>query len=98
MTNKPDETLIETNEEFAETFKGYSTFTEIDNPILRAFNQWNILSTMTQNGLDAIGLEYIAQLPREHQFSLAEMCQYIKKHGLEETKRSIFYANNKKAA
>jgi hypothetical protein len=73
----------------AEEFKGYSTFTEIGNRMLRAFNQWNVLAGMHENKLDHIGVEYINNLPQTDRVSLAIVTQYIRTKGLDETKREL---------
>lgn len=70
--------------------KGYSLFSDVENKTLRAFNQYNILSNMHENKLDALGTEYINALPMEDRYRLMMMVQYIKLKGLEETKREIF--------
>jgi hypothetical protein len=72
-------------------FKGYSLFTEVENKMLRAFNQWNVISNLTQNGLKELGAEYIDQLPQADKVGLTIISTYIKMKGLEETKREIFY-------
>lgn len=70
--------------------KGYSLFSDVENKTLRAYNQYNILSNMHENKLDALGTEYINALPLEDRYRLMMMVQYIKLKGLEETKREIF--------
>lgn len=77
------------NELIVEEFKGYSTFTEVSNRMLRAYNQWNVLTNMHENGLDALGEEYIANLPKMDKVGLAIIINYIRNKGLEETKREL---------
>lgn len=93
MTNQP---MMNEEVDIAEQHKGYSTFGEVGNKTLRAYNQYNVLCNMHENGLDALGTEYIETLPVEDRYRLMMMVQYIKMKGLEETKREIFF--NKKAA
>lgn len=78
-----------TTDVIAEEFKGYSTFTEITDRMLRAYNQWNVLSNMRENDLNTLGQEYIANLPKADKVGLAIITMYIQKNGLEETKREI---------
>lgn len=70
-------------------FKGYSLFTEIENKMLRAYNQWNIVSNLTQNGLKELAYEYVENLPKEDKVGLTIISTYIKMKGLEETKHEI---------
>ena len=70
-------------------FKGYSLFTEIENKMLRAYNQWNVVSNLTQNGLKELAYEYLENLPKEDKVGLTIISTYIKMKGLEETKREI---------
>lgn len=77
------------NELIVEEFKGYSTFVEITNRMLRAYNQYNVLVNMHENKLDELGKEYIANLPQLDRVGLAIITKYIQAHGLEETKREL---------
>ena len=72
-------------------FKGYSLFSEIENKMLRAYNQWNVVSNLTQNGLIELANEYLGNLPAADKVGLTIISTYIKMKGLEETKREIFY-------
>lgn len=70
-------------------FKGYSLFSEIENKMLRAYNQWNVMSNLVQNKLTDIADGYLAALPDEDRVGLSIITTYIKMKGLEETKREI---------
>lgn len=70
-------------------FKGYSLFTEIENKMFRAYNQWNVVSNLTQNGLIELANEYLGNLPKQDKVGLTIISTYIKMKGLEETKREI---------
>ena len=70
-------------------FKGYSLFSEIENKMLRAYNQWNVISNMTQNGYKELAYDYLNTLPQEDKVGLTIITTYIKMKGLEETKREI---------
>lgn len=87
MTTANDNYVIDEN---GASYKGYSLFDTVDDKVLQAFNRWNVLSNMTQNGMDHIGLEYIEQLGEYDRMRLAMMAEYIKRKGVEETKREIF--------
>lgn len=82
------------DEPIAQAHKGYSLFVEVEDKIIQAFNRWNVLSNLTQNNLDHIGLEYLDQLDNTDKMRLALMSEYIKRKGLEETKREIFVRNS----
>jgi hypothetical protein len=70
-------------------FKGYSLFSEIENKMLRAYNQWNVVSNLTQNGLKELASNYLDVLPKEDKVGLSIITTYIQMKGLEETKREI---------
>ena len=70
-------------------FKGYSLFSEIENKMLRAYNQWNVISNMTQNGYKELAYDYLNTLTQEDKVGLTIITTYIKMKGLEETKREI---------
>jgi hypothetical protein len=78
-----------TNEFIAEEFKGYSTFVEIDSPLLRAYNQYTVLSNMRENRLYQLMTEYIDKIGDEARLGLMVITEYIKAKGLEETKREL---------
>lgn len=73
----------------AEDYKGYSTFVEVKDVTLRAFNQWNILSNMRENKLFQLMEDYISNLPKTDRVGLLIVSEYISKKGLEETKREL---------
>lgn len=73
----------------AEEFKGYSTFVEIDNRMLRAFNQWNVLSNMKENKLFQLMEDYINNLKASDRVGLMIVTEYIRAKGLEETRREL---------
>ena len=73
----------------AEEFKGYSTFVEVDNRMLRAFNQWNVLSNMKENKLFQLMEDYINNLKKSDRVGLMIVTEYIRAKGLEETRREL---------
>lgn len=75
--------------EIAEEFKGYSTFVEIENKMLKAYNQWNVLSNMKENKLFVLMEEYLAYLPKIDKLALGIITTYIQMKGLDETKREL---------
>lgn len=77
--------------EIAETYKGYSTFIEVTDRTLRAFNQWNVLNSMKDSKLFQLMEEYMDFLPKDDKLGLMVIAEYIKAKGIEETKREIFY-------
>ena len=75
--------------EIAETYKGYSTFIEVANRSLRAFNQWNVLNSMRDNKLFQLMEDYMDFLSKDDKLGLMVIAEYIKAKGLEETKREL---------
>jgi hypothetical protein len=75
--------------DIAETFKGYSTFIEVENRMLRAYNQWSVLSNMKESKLYQFMEDYINKLSKEDRLGLHIISEYIKAKGLEETKREL---------
>lgn len=78
--------------EIAESFKGYSTFIEVGNKTLRAYNQWSVLASMRENKLFQLMEDYIQHISKEDRLGLMVMSEYIKAKGLEETKRELVYS------
>lgn len=77
------------NELIAEEHMGYSLFVEVENRMLKAFNQWNVLSNMRENNLLGVMESYINKLSKEDQLGLAIITEYIRQKGLEETRREL---------
>lgn len=80
------------NDAIVQEFKGYSTFVEIESPLLRSFNQWQLLNNLKENKLFQLMEEYVNNLPKSDQFALLITSEYIKEKGLEETKRELIRA------
>lgn len=72
-----------------EIVKGYSTFQEIENNMLRAYNQYNVLTNLRENKLLGVMEEYINSLSKTDRIGLALIVEYINAKGIEETKREI---------
>ena len=81
--------MIDNNIDIAETFKGYSTFIEVENRMLRAYNQWTVLFNMRESKLYQFMEDYINKLSKEDRLGLHIISEYIKEKGLEETKREL---------
>lgn len=77
------------NEFIAEEFKGYSTFIEIDNPMLKAYNQYNVLSNMRENKLFQLMEDYLGYIGNEARMGLYIITEYIRAKGVEETRREL---------
>lgn len=77
------------NELIAEEFKGYSTFIEINNPMLKACNQYNVLSNMRENKLFQLMEDYLAYIGHEARMGLYIITEYIRAKGVEETRREL---------
>jgi hypothetical protein len=77
------------NEFIVEEFKGYSTFVEITNPMLKAYNQYNVLSNMREAKLFQLMEDYLANLTQEARVGLYIITEYIRAKGIEETKREL---------
>lgn len=83
-------TLNNANDNANEALSFYSTFDEIDDRKLRAFNQYNVLANMAEQGFNGLGMDYLNSLSPTDRMSLAFLAEYIKRKGIEETRREIF--------
>lgn len=68
---------------------GYSTFQDVEQPMLRAWNQYNVLTNLKGASLDDVGLKYLNSLSPRDRMALMVMIEYINVKGVEETKREI---------
>lgn len=73
-------------------FKGYSTFIELEDPILRSYNQWTVLYNLKNNKLFQLMEDYLLNLPKEDRAAVGNMGWRIKREGLEEVKRQMTLA------
>lgn len=80
-----------TTEFIAEEFKGYSLFVEIEEPMLKAYNQWTVLNNMRENKLFQLMEDYINKLKNSDKIGLMVIAEYITAKGLEETKRELTF-------
>lgn len=67
----------------------YSSFNEIDNSILRAWNRFNVMLNMMERfGKQSdIEREYFHQFTIDDQITIAEMALDVADYGYEETRR-----------
>lgn len=77
------------NELIAEEFKGYSTFVEVENKMLKAYNQYNVLSNMREAKLFQLMEDYLAHIGNEARIGLYVITEYIRAKGIEETRREL---------
>lgn len=77
------------NELIVEEFKGYSTFVEVENKMLKAYNQYNVLSNMREAKLFQLMEDYLAYIGNEARIGLYVITEYIRAKGIEETKREL---------
>jgi len=75
--------------EFATEVRGFSTFQDVDNRVLRGWNQYNVLSNMHTSNMDAVGEEYLESLSKGDKLYLYIITEYVKEHGREATGREI---------
>lgn len=76
-------------------FKGYSTFDEIKNPVLRTWNRMNIIFNMKESFKDNnMVTRYMQKFSREDQLAIGFLAIKIKKNGYENTRREIIRNNN----
>lgn len=75
-----------------EEFKGYSTFIELEDKSLRAYNQWTVLYNLKNNKLFQLMEDYLHNLPKEDKAAVGNMGWRIKREGLEEVKRQMTLA------
>ena len=76
-----------------EEFKGYSTFVEIEAPMLKAYNQYITLSNMRESKLLQLSEDYYNNLKNSDKLGLMFISEYIREKGLEETKRELILAS-----
>jgi hypothetical protein len=76
-------------------FKGYPTFDEIKNPILRNWNRLNVIFNMKEflKNNDMV-TRYMKKFDKTDQIAIGRLAIEIKKNGYENTRRSIIRANN----
>ena len=72
-------------------FKGYSTFVEVANPTLKAYNQWSVLSNLKEARLFQLMEDYLDNLPRSDVLGIQIISEYINHHGLDETRRELTF-------
>lgn len=73
----------------AEEYKGYSTFAEVENLTLRAYNQYMVLRNMGESKLLQLQEEYLNNLNVKDKLRLMAISYFIKQHGVEETQRQL---------
>lgn len=78
-----------TNDNVAVEFGGYSTFQDVDDRKLRAWNQYNVLCNLNESKLDDVGAKYISLLTIEDRVALVVIIEYVNIRGYDETKRQV---------
>jgi hypothetical protein len=76
-------------------YNGYSTFDEISNATLRAWNRLNVvfnIKEILRN--NAMAVNYVKQFDKKDQIAIAVLAVKITKNGYENTRREIMKANN----
>lgn len=81
------------SDNYATEVAGMSTFQDINTPMLRAWNQYNVLTNIKEANLDGVGEKYISSLSKTDRMALIVIIEYVRAKGYEETKREII-ANN----
>lgn len=92
MSNNDNIVAVASATSIAEEFKGYSTFIELEDPILRSYNQWTVLYNLKNNKLFQLMEDYLLNLPKEDKAAVGNMGWRIKREGLEEVKRQMTLA------
>lgn len=70
-------------------FKGYSTFDEIQNPIVKAWNRLNTIYNMKEQGGNAIALKYAAKFDKFERIQILTLSLAVAKDGYENVRRMI---------
>lgn len=75
-------------------FNGYSLFTEVRNPVIRAYNRANTyLNIKDRHGIE-VGKKYLKKFDRNGQLGIYSIMHRIFIDGYEQTRRNIMRANN----
>jgi len=70
-------------------FKGYSSFTEVKNPVLRAWNRLNTIYNMKEQGGNGLALRYAKQFNKAETLQIYVMGLEVKNKGYENVRREI---------
>jgi hypothetical protein len=91
LQNNVDKVLTMTNEPnvIAESFKGYSTFIEVENVLLRAYNQYMTLRNLVENKLFQLSEDYYLNLSTGDRLRLLVIKESFAIKGEAETKRQL---------
>lgn len=89
--------MILNNFEYSE-FHGYSLFTDVINPTIRAWNRANTVYNIKERHGDTVASNYVAKFPKLEQAAIYSTMITVAKDGYENVRRSIFREANAKDA
>lgn len=85
--------------DFAYTeFNGYSLFTDVINPTIRAWNRANTVYNIKERHGDKVASNYVAKLERTEQLAIFSTMMTVARDGYENVRRSIFREANSQQA
>ena len=70
-------------------YKGYSTFSEIKEPILKAWNRLNTIYNMKEQGGNAMSVKYAEQFNKFERVQILVLALAVGKDGYENVRRTI---------
>lgn len=83
------------NNEFPYTeFNGYSLFTDVINPTIRAWNRANTVYNIKERHGDKVASNYVEKLERNEQLAVFSTMITVSREGYENVRRSIFREAN----
>lgn len=85
--------MILNNFEYSE-FHGYSLFTDVINPTIRAWNRANTIYNIKERHGDAVASKYVAKLPKLEQVAIFSTMMTVARDGYENVRRAIFREAN----
>lgn len=75
-------------------FHGYSLFTDVINPTVRAWNRANTVYNIKERHGDKVASKYVAKFPQFEQAAIYTTMITVAKDGYENVRRSIFREAN----
>jgi hypothetical protein len=75
-------------------FHGYSLFTDVINPTIRAWNRANTVYNIKERHGDIVATKYVEKFPQMEQAAIYSTMITVAKDGYENVRRSIFREAN----
>ncbi len=75
-------------------FHGYSLFTDVINPTIRAWNRANTIYNIKERHGDKVASNYVSKLERNDQLAVFSTMMTVARDGYENVRRAIFREAN----